>query len=198
VLRDSFHDHDHDELGRILEPGWLSEHDHSGGLLAHHLGAPGADTALDAVLRADTHLLMPDDPVKRVDNMAMAWGVEARVPFLDQDLVELAAACPPEFKAGQGGKGILKDLGRELLPTEVVDRPKGYFPVPALTRLDGDVLEMVRSALDSPAARQRGLLRPDYVEALLGDPNGHITKANGNELWHIGVLELWLQQHRIA
>ncbi|MFP3632295.1 asparagine synthase-related protein, partial [Burkholderia sp. SIMBA_045] len=80
----------------------------------------------------DTHLLMIDDPVKRLDNMSMAWGIEARVPFLDQDLVELAAACPPGLKTSQGGKGILKNLGRRLLPKEVVDRPKGYFPVPAL------------------------------------------------------------------
>ncbi|MGM1064600.1 N-acetylglutaminylglutamine amidotransferase, partial [Saccharothrix sp. Mg75] len=189
VLREAFHDHDHDELAGILEPGWLAGHDVSGDLLARHLGAPGADTALDAVLRTDTHLLMPDDPVKRVDNMAMAWGVEARVPFLDQDLVELVAACPPELKSGQGGKAVLKDIGREVLPPEVVDRPKGYFPVPALTRLDGPVLDMVGSALRSSAARQRGLLRPDYVDALLRDPNGHATKVGGNELWYVGVLE---------
>ncbi|MFL6124011.1 N-acetylglutaminylglutamine amidotransferase [Actinophytocola sp.] len=198
VLRDSFYDHHHEELGHILQPDWLTEHDHSGDLLAEHLRAPGADTALDAVLRTDTHLLMPDDPVKRVDNMAMAWGVEARVPFLDQDLVELAAACPPELKAGQGGKLILKDIGRELLPAEVIDRPKGYFPVPALTRLDGTVLDMLRSALSSTAARQRGVLRPDYVNTLLDEPNGHITKVGGNELWHVGVLEMWLQRHGIT
>ncbi|MEU4746055.1 asparagine synthase-related protein, partial [Actinosynnema sp. NPDC023658] len=198
LLRDAFADHDHHELAHVLRPEWLDEHDPSGELLARHLDRPGADTALDAVLRTDTHLLMPDDPVKRVDNMAMAWGVEARVPFLDQDLVELVAACPPEHKSGQGGKAILKDIGREVLPPEVVDRPKGYFPVPALTRLDGDVLDMVRDALGSTAARQRGVLRPDYVSSLLDDPNGHRTKVGGNELWQVGVLEMWLQQHGIA
>jgi asparagine synthase (glutamine-hydrolysing) len=196
VLREAFSDHE--RLDHVLRPDWLADHDPSGELLAGHLDRPGADTALDAVLRTDTHLLMPDDPVKRVDNMAMAWGVEARVPFLDQDLVELVAACPPELKSGQGGKAILKDIGREMLPVEVVDRPKGYFPVPALTRLDGDVLDMMRAALSSPAARRRGILRPDYVNDLLADPNGHTTKVGGNELWHIGTLELWLQQHGIA
>ncbi|MFD1145566.1 N-acetylglutaminylglutamine amidotransferase [Saccharothrix hoggarensis] len=196
VLRDAFADHD--DLAHILQPDSLAEGDPSSALLAAHLDRPGADTALDAVLRTDTHLLMPDDPVKRVDNMAMAWGVEARVPFLDQDLVELVASCPPELKSGQGGKAVLKDIARDVLPVEVVDRPKGYFPVPALTRLDGEVLDMVRTALSSTAARQRGILRPDYVKALLDDPNGHSTKVGGNELWQVGMLELWLQHHDIA
>jgi asparagine synthase (glutamine-hydrolysing) len=90
----SFVDHSHEELAQILEPEWWSGTDASRSVLASHLSRPGADTALDAVLRLDTHLLMVDDPVKRLDNMTMARGIEARVPFLDHELVELAAACP--------------------------------------------------------------------------------------------------------
>src|SRR3712207_9110469 len=63
-----------------------------------HMSAPGAETAVDAALRLDSEVMLVDDPVKRVDNMSMAWGLEARVPFLDHDLVELAAMCPPELK----------------------------------------------------------------------------------------------------
>jgi asparagine synthase (glutamine-hydrolysing) len=70
--------------------------------------------------------------------------------------------------------------------------------VPALTQLDGEVLDLLHSAMSSAAARRRGVLRRDYVDALLADPNGHATKAGGNELWHLGVLELWLQQHGIG
>ena len=51
------------------------------------MAQPAAETALDAVLRLDVHGMLMDDPVKRVDSMTMAWGLEARVPFLDQDLV---------------------------------------------------------------------------------------------------------------
>ena len=69
---------------------------------------PGADTALDAALRIDSQIMLVDDPVKRVDNMTMAWGLEARVPFLDHELVELAALCPPELKLAGGGKGVLE------------------------------------------------------------------------------------------
>ena len=105
--------------------------------------APGAETAVDAALRLDSEVMLVDDPVKRVDNMTMAWGLEARVPFLDHDLVELAALCPPELKLADGGKGVLKEIGRRIIPPEVIDRPKGYFPVPAITHLEGKVLDLV-------------------------------------------------------
>jgi asparagine synthase (glutamine-hydrolysing) len=142
--------------------------------------------------------MLVDDPVKRVDNMTMAWGLEARVPFLDHDLVELAAACPPELKVAQGGKGVLKEAARTVIPAEVIDRPKGYFPVPALTHLEGPLLDMVRDALTGPAAKQRGLFEPGYVDHLLANPNGELTPLRGNKLWQLGLLELWLQAHGVA
>ena len=98
---------------------------------AAHQGAPGADSAVDAALRLDTQVMLVDDPVKRVDSMTMAWGLEARVPFLDHDFVELAATCPPELKLASGGKGVLKDASRALLPSEVIDRTKGTSRCPA-------------------------------------------------------------------
>jgi asparagine synthase (glutamine-hydrolysing) len=198
VFASSFVDHSHAELVRILEPEWYSATDVSGQVLASHLAEPGADTALDAVLRLDTHLLMVDDPVKRLDNMSMAWGIEARVPFLDHELVELAAACPPELKASQGGKGILKDLGRQMLPAAVVDRPKGYFPVPALRHLEEPFLTMVRDALHAPEAKQRGIFQPEYIESLLADPNLERTAVNSNVLWQFALLEMWLQRHGVG
>jgi asparagine synthase (glutamine-hydrolysing) len=129
--------------------------------------------------------------------MSMAWGLEARVPFLDHDLVELAAACPPELKLADGGKGVLKALGRRIIPPEVIDRPKGYFPVPAITHLEGKVLGLVKDALSSEAARDRALFRPAYVSRLLDDPNGELTPLRGNKLWQLGLLELWLQTHGV-
>jgi asparagine synthase (glutamine-hydrolysing) len=161
------------------------------------MGAPGAETAVDAALRLDSEIMLVDDPVKRVDNMSMAWGLEARVPFLDHDLVELAAACPPELKLAEGGKGVLKRIGRRIIPPEVIDRPKGYFPVPAITHLEGKVLDLVRDALASRAAVDRGLFRPGYVQELLTDPNGELTPLKGNKLWQLGLLELWLQTHEV-
>jgi asparagine synthase (glutamine-hydrolysing) len=109
-----FDDRTHDELADVLSPEHRCAQDVSRAWLVEQVDRPGAETALDAVLRLDVHRMLPDDPVKRVDNMTMAWGLEARVPFLDQDVVELAAACPPELKLASGGKGVLKDVARPV------------------------------------------------------------------------------------
>jgi asparagine synthase (glutamine-hydrolysing) len=77
----------------------------------------------------------------------------------------------------------------------VIDRPKGYFPVPALKHLQGPYLEMVADALHAPAARERGLFADAEVSRLLADPNGNLTPLRGNPLWQLGLLELWLQGH---
>ena len=71
--------------------------------------------------------LIVDDPVKRVDNMTMAWGLEARVPFMDTELVEWALKIPPSLKMREEGKYPLKKIARELLPSSVIDRKKGIF-----------------------------------------------------------------------
>jgi asparagine synthase (glutamine-hydrolysing) len=194
----AFADRRHGQMAEVLEPEWFCGADVSRWRLQSELARPGAETALDAVLRLDTHVLMPDDPVKRVDSMTMAWGLEARLPFLDQDLVALAASCPPELKAGGGGKWVLKELSRKLLPSAVIDRPKGYFPVPALRYLEEPFITMVEDALHAPEAKQRGLFRSEYVESLLRSPNGQFTPAGSNTLWQLAVLEMWLQQHNVG
>ena len=195
---DVFVDRPHSALGAMLRPEHLLDHDASGDFVRAHMAAPGADTALDAALRLDSRIMLVDDPVKRVDNMTMAWGLEARVPFLDHELVELAAACPPELKLAQGGKGVLKDAGRMLLPTGIVDRPKGYFPVPAIRHMAGPVLERVKQALAAPEARSRGIFRDDYLATLLSAPDEHRTTLGSNALWQAALLEIWLQTHGIV
>jgi asparagine synthase (glutamine-hydrolysing) len=141
--------------------------------------------------------MLVDDPVKRVDNMTMAWGLEARVPFLDHEVVELAARIPAEHKVAGGGKHVLKEAARRVIPHEVIDRPKGYFPVPALKYLSGPFLQKVKDALASSAARERGLFQADYVTELLARPDAPeaITPLGGSKLWQIALLELWMQSH---
>jgi asparagine synthase (glutamine-hydrolysing) len=129
--------------------------------------------------------------------MTMAFGLEARVPFLDHEVVELAARIPAELKIKNGGKHILKEASRAVVPAEVIDRPKGYFPVPALKYIRGPFLDMVRDILDQPAARQRDVFSPAYVERLLADPEGELTPKGHSKLWQIASLELWLQQQGI-
>ena len=193
----SFFDRDAADMAQVVSARYALAEDPSLAFVRTHMAAPHAETPVDAALRLDSEVMLVDDPVKRVDNMSMAWGLEARVPFLDHDLVELAAACPPELKLADGGKGVLKAIGRRIIPPEVIDRPKGYFPVPAITHLEGKVLGLVRDALSSEAARERGLFRDEYVARLLADPNGELTPLRGNKLWQLGLLELWLQTNGV-
>lgn len=149
---------------------------------------------LNRVLAMDVTSLIVDDPVKRVDNMTMAFGLEARVPFLDHELIELALSMPTHLKLAKGGKGILKTISRGIVPDPVIDRGKAYFPVPALKFVRGKSLNFMRDTLNSRACRERGLFQREFVDMLLDQPDQHFTRLQGSKLWHIALLELWLQQ----
>ena len=192
AYRRVFFDRSHAELMGLLDPEIVLE-DASSEFVAAHFARPGADSVIDRALRLDTTVMLVDDPVKRVDNMTMAFGLEARVPFLDHELVELAARIPARHKVAHGGKYVLKEAARAVIPAEVIDRPKGYFPVPALKYLRGDFLHYVRDILDSQPARNRGLFRRDAVERMLESPDSHITPLRGSKVWQIALLEAWLQ-----
>jgi asparagine synthase (glutamine-hydrolysing) len=191
----AFFDRRHAEMAETVSDAYQLSDDPSRAFLDRHFDAPGADDPVDRALRLDTEVMLVDDPVKRVDNMTMAWGLEARTPFLDHELVELAAACPPRLKLASGGKGVLKDAARQVLPAVVIDRPKGYFPVPALSTLEGATLELIRETISSDAARARGLFAPEHVRTLLAAPNEHLTTLEGSKLWQLALLELWLTRH---
>ena len=198
-LRDythGFFDLDFPDYQHAVHPRFIEE-DYSRALVRDHFSRPNAPTAIDKALRLDTTVMLVDDPVKRIDNMTMAWGLEARVPFLDHKLVEFAARIPAEYKVAGSGKHILKEVARDIIPRKVIDRPKGYFPVPALKYLRGDYLEFAREIMCSPRSRQRSLFNPEYVETVLESPDAHITPLNGSRLWQMAVLEYWLTVHRL-
>jgi len=193
-FRHHYFDRDHDEFLEMLTPGFHGP-DYTSQTIAAHLAEPFADDFIDQVLRMDTTMLITDDPVKRVDNMTMAWGLEARVPFLDHQLVERAASMPPELKLASGGKHVLKSIARGLVPNAVIDRKKGYFPMPALKYVRGEFLNFMQDILNSQACRERGLYHRAYVNKLLDAPEQHHTRIQGSKLWHLALLEYWLQRH---
>ena len=192
-LQRHYFDRDHREFAEMITPEFQVG-DVTSELIGAKLDEPYADEFIDQVLRAETTLLITDDPVKRVDNMTMAWGLEARVPFLDHHLVELAARMPPDLKLRSGGKHVLKHIARGLLPDSVIDRPKGYFPMPALKYVRGEFQDFLRDILDSNACRQRGLYQRSYVDKLMAEPEKHLTRIEGSKLWHLALLEFWLQR----
>lgn len=192
-FRRHYFDRDHAEWLATVLPNYHGP-DHSSALISQAL-AEGGECFIDRVLRLDATTLIVDDPVKRVDNMTMAWGLEARVPFLDHELVELAMQMPPEFKLRSGGKHILKEIARPLLPVDVIDRPKGYFPMPALKYVRGEFYDFMADVLNSRACRERGLFQRDYLDHLLAHPDDEasFTRLRGSKLWHAALLEHWLQ-----
>ncbi len=167
--------------------------DHTRAWLNKEFSKAHADEFMDKVFRTDITRLVVDDPVKRVDNMTMAWGLEARVPFMDYQLVEHALSMPPSLKMSEEGKHPLKQISRGLLPDSVIDRKKGYFPMPALKYVQGEFLEFMSDILTSSACINRGVFDQKFIQKVINKPEQYMTALNGSRLWHLALLEYWLQ-----
>jgi asparagine synthase (glutamine-hydrolysing) len=191
-----YFDWGHSDLGRLLTPDVITK-DFSREFVQDFFARTPAPTAADKALQIDTEIMLVDDPVKRVDNMTMASGLEARVPFLDHELVELACRVAAPLKVGNGGKYILKQAARKFLPAEVIDRPKGYFPVPTLRYLEGPFLEYVKDILMSSKAQARRLYNPKFIEQMLKAPQSEMSPKGHSRLWQAALLEGWMQAHAI-
>jgi len=185
-------DRPHDEYLQTVSSKYQGEN-HTHIWLNKEFSKTGAESFIDKVFRTDMTRLIVDDPVKRVDNMTMAWGLEARVPFMDTDLVEWALSIPPSLKMKEEGKHPLKSISRGLLPDSVIDRKKGYFPMPALKYIQGEFLEFMSDILLSGACRNRGIFNQHYVNKVIDSPREYMTALNGSRLWHLALLEYWLQ-----
>ena len=185
-------DRPHEEYLQTVMPIYQGEN-HTHKWLSKEFLKPGADSFIDKVFRTDMTRLIVDDPVKRVDNMTMAWGLEARVPFMDTELVEWALKIPPALKMREEGKYPLKKIARELLPSSVIDRKKGYFPMPALKYIQGDFLEFMSDILLSSSCHNRGIFDQKYINKVINSPRDYMTSLNGSRLWHLALLEFWMQ-----
>jgi asparagine synthase (glutamine-hydrolysing) len=143
-------------------------------------------------LNARTYLL--DDLLPKMDRMTMAHGLEARSPFLDRPLMEYVATLPDSFKRqGSQGKVILKQIARDLLPAEIISRPKHGFGLPIGDWFRGELRPMLEdSLLAQPRLGRR--LRPEAVRVLVTD---HVEGRadHGLALWLLLTLELWMRKH---
>lgn len=150
----------------------------------------GAVDALDQGLAIDTRSYLPGDLLAKLDTASMAHGLEARAPFLDHRLVELAARLPGGMKLrGSRAKHVLLEATADLVPAENVARPKMGFTGPVAEWLRGPLRPLLRDALLSPGPTdgwfdQRGLV------ALLDEHDARRVDHSGR-LWALLVLELW-------
>jgi asparagine synthase (glutamine-hydrolysing) len=134
---------------------------------------------------------LPDDILVKTDRMSMLNSLEVRVPFLDHRLLEYAALIPSRWRLG---KRILKKAVGGLRPAEQAGRPKMGFGVPLKHWFRGDWREYARELLLGKRARERGLLDPRAVNALVEDHlggRGHTTPS----LFALLMFEEWCRQY---
>lgn len=153
------------------------------------------DDFMYSFLRLDVSQLIVDDPVRRVDNMTMAWGVEARVPFLSRAVIEKGMAISTAFKMQGLGKWPLKKIAADYFPAEFIHRPKGAFPVPVVKFIEEPLRSMIRDVLNSKACQERGVFQRAVIADLIQSPNSQYTPLAFNRFWLYGLLEFWLQSH---
>ena len=150
----------------------------------------GQSTILDRLLYADLKVYLVELLMKQ-DQMSMAASIESRVPFLDHQLVEFAAGLPNRLKLrGFKTKWILREAVRELLPPEILARPKMGFPVPFGIWMRGPWNAVARDVLLDSRSRQRGIIDPAAVERLL-DAHAAGTTNGTDAIWSLLNLELW-------
>jgi asparagine synthase (glutamine-hydrolysing) len=150
----------------------------------------GNSTTLDRLLYTDLKTYLVELLMKQ-DQMSMAASIESRVPFLDHRLVEFASALPARLKLrGFTTKWILREAVKDILPAEILTRPKMGFPVPFAAWVGGEWNEVVRDVLLDTRSRERGLIEPGAVERLL-DAHSRGAAAGGDALWSLLNLELW-------
>ena len=122
----------------------------------------------------------------------MAHSLEARSPFCDHELMELAAGLPAPMKHdGARAKRIFREAMRPWLPASVMDRPKKGFSVPVGEWLTSGHPELLSEILLDPVALRRGLFREERVRALVSRFDG--SRPQADKLWALLVLELWFR-----
>ena len=152
---------------------------------------PSSADPIERLLYLDSKTYLSGDILTKVDRMSMAHSIEARVPLLDHELIEFVQSIPASLKLrGQTTKHILKQAMGELIPNEIINRPKMGFGVPLRKWLNNELREMLHDTLTDQRARERGLLNPRAVQALL-DEHGRGRRDNSLHLWGLLNLELW-------
>ena len=154
----------------------------------------GTDDPLSRMLYVDTRFYLPADMLVKVDRMTMANALEARVPFLDHELVELAATIPSSVKfRGRRQKYLLKKALEPLLDREILYRRKAGFNVPVNAWLAGSLRAYARDLLAPDRVAAAGFFRPDRVSTLLQEHEGH-HHDHSFAIWSLICFQLWYER----
>ena len=152
---------------------------------------------LDKLLATDIKTYLPNDLLVKVDIATMANSLEARSPFLDHTLVEFASQLDSNLKIRRHSlKFLLKELAKQWLPPELINRPKMGFGVPISDWIRNDLHDFVRDYLTDSIAKQRGYFNPTYVKYLLDQHD--LGKDNGTLIWILLQFELWNRAYQVV
>jgi asparagine synthase (glutamine-hydrolysing) len=147
---------------------------------------------LEAMMMTDLTTYLPDDILTKVDRASMAWSLEARVPLLDRELVELVLSLPVELRSYGEPKGLLKRILRRHIPPGLVDRPKQGFGIPIHEWLRNELYQSLREHTDPDALGRHGLLKPAPVARLVEEhATGRLNR--GHALWAIYMFQMWYE-----
>ena len=148
---------------------------------------------LDRLLYIDSKTYLPGDILAKVDRTSMAASLEARAPLLDHKLIDFVTRIPASLKmAGLETKYLFKRAVQDLIPDEILNRPKQGFGVPIQEWINRELRERIRETLKDQRARERGYVDPRYVDLLL-DEHERGRRDHSAGLWALMMLELWLR-----
>jgi len=158
----------------------------------------GASDRLAAQMRCDLRFYLPEDILAKVDAMSMASSLEARVPYLDNDVVDLALALPSRFKV-RGGvrKWILKRAFAASLPPQVLQRGKEGFSIPMKQWLTHEWNGLMHELLSPASLAAEGLFDARYVERLMREHEAG-SHNHSHLLWALMVFQLWRDRFKAA
>ena len=152
------------------------------------------DDPLDRLLYLDSKTYLPGDILTKVDRMSMAVSLEARAPLLDHKLIEFVTRVPSALKlSGLETKHLLKRAVEDLVPAEILHRPKQGFGVPIQEWINQQLRSRIRDTLSDTRTRQRGYVDSSYVDVLL-DEHERGRRDHSMGLWALVMLELWHRQ----
>ncbi len=157
-----------------------------------------ATSPLRRVLYFDQTSWLPDNLLERGDRMTMAAGLEARMPFMDHEVISLVSSFPDSYRLhGRRGKHILKRAVSSLIPAAIIDRPKVGFSMPTEVWLRTSMREMVGDFLLGPNSKVAGLVRRDVLARHVDDHmSGRVNRQK--LLWMMLNLELWIRARGVG
>lgn len=181
------------ETARLLVPEWrLADHDPLTGWRERFAETTGAPL-LARLQDVDLGIYLPDDLLVKTDRMSMAHSLEARVPFLDPVVSDLALALPSRLKVlGLSKKRLLRRAARGLVPDAILKARKRGFSIPAAAWLRGELEPFARELLEPARIRRQGIFEPAVVTRLLDD---HVASRRdySRQLWSLISFSIWVE-----